>query len=82
MLNAEAAPEPITRRSSGDEAARFIRRAIFDGTLRPGARVPQDQVAEALGISRIPVREALIALEREGWVTIEGRKRLSSILFA
>jgi len=28
-------------------------------------------VAQALGLSRIPVREALIALEREGWVTIE-----------
>jgi DNA-binding GntR family transcriptional regulator len=28
-------------------------------------------VAQALGISRIPVREALIALEREGWITIE-----------
>ncbi|HEV2993175.1 MAG TPA: GntR family transcriptional regulator [Acidimicrobiia bacterium] len=70
-LRSDAAAEPIARRSSGDEAARYIRRAIFDGTLRPGARVPQDQVAEALGISRIPVREALIALEREGWVTIE-----------
>ena len=44
---------------------------IFDGDLRPGERVPQDDVAAMLGISRIPVREALIALEREGWVTIE-----------
>jgi DNA-binding GntR family transcriptional regulator len=33
--------------------------------------VPQDDVARVLGISRIPVREALIALEREGWITIE-----------
>lgn len=48
----------------------YIRRLIFDGELRPGDRVPQDDVAQALGISRIPVREALIALEREGWVTI------------
>jgi len=44
---------------------------IFDGYLRPGARVHQDDVAQALGISRIPVREALIALEQQGWVTIE-----------
>jgi DNA-binding GntR family transcriptional regulator len=44
---------------------------IFDGELRPGQRVPQDDVAAMLGISRIPVREALIALEREGWVTIQ-----------
>lgn len=61
----------LARRSSGDEAALLIRRMIFDGDLRPGERVPQDDVAAMLGISRIPVREALIALEREGWVTIE-----------
>ena len=62
-------PEP--RLSSGDHAALHIRRLIFDGELRPGVRVPQDEIAQTLGISRIPVREALIALEREGWVTIE-----------
>ncbi len=33
--------------------------------------MPQQEVALALGISRIPVREALVALESEGWVTIE-----------
>ena len=58
-------------RSSGDLAARYIKKLIFDQHLRPGDRVPQDEVAQALGISRIPVREALIALERDGWVTIE-----------
>jgi len=44
---------------------------IFEGELGAGQRVPQDEVATMLGISRIPVRESLIALEREGWVTIE-----------
>jgi DNA-binding GntR family transcriptional regulator len=61
----------LVRRSSADEAALYIRRLIFDGELRAGQRVPQDEIARALGISRIPVREALIALEREGWVTNE-----------
>jgi len=60
----------FARRSSGEQAALYIRRLIFDGELQPGARVPQDEIAQALGISRIPIREALIALEREGWVTI------------
>src|SRR4051794_23427308 len=59
------------RRSSGNQAAEYIRRLIFEGRLKPGERVPQDDVAEALSLSRIPVREGLIALEREGWVTIE-----------
>jgi DNA-binding GntR family transcriptional regulator len=64
-------PEHPARQSSGDHAAVYIRRLIFDGRLRPGERIPQEQIAQALGVSRIPVREALIALEREGWVTIE-----------
>jgi DNA-binding GntR family transcriptional regulator len=64
-------PEHPVRRSTGDHAAVYIRRLILDGLLRPGERIPQEQIAQALGVSRIPVREALIALEREGWVTIE-----------
>jgi DNA-binding GntR family transcriptional regulator len=64
-------PEHPVRQSSGEHAAVYIRRLIFDGRLRPGERIPQEQIAQALGVSRIPVREALIALEREGWVTIE-----------
>jgi DNA-binding GntR family transcriptional regulator len=64
-------PAATSRMSRGEEAARYIRGLIFDGELLPGSRVPQDDIARVLGVSRIPVREALIALEREGWVTIE-----------
>jgi DNA-binding GntR family transcriptional regulator len=64
-------PAATSRMSRGEEAARYIRGLIFDGELLPGTRVPQDDIARVLGVSRIPVREALIALEREGWVTIE-----------
>jgi DNA-binding GntR family transcriptional regulator len=63
--------ETLPRRSSGEQTALYIRRLIFDGTLRQGDRVPQDEIARALGVSRIPVREALLSLEREGWVTIK-----------
>ena len=61
----------LVRTSSGEQAALYVRRLIFDGQLTPGSRVPQDEIARTLGISRIPLREALIALEREGWVTLE-----------
>jgi DNA-binding GntR family transcriptional regulator len=61
----------IVRTPSGEHIASYIRRLIFEGELRPGMRVPQDAIAEELGVSRIPVREALIVLEREGWVTNE-----------
>ena len=64
-------PERLPRKSSGEEAALYVHRLIFEGKLRPGERVPQDEIAQALGISRIPLREAIIALEREGWVTLE-----------
>ncbi len=57
-------------RSTGQSAAIHIRRLIFDGTLRPGDRIPQDEVAAALGVSRIPVREGIVALEGEGWVRL------------
>src|SRR6478752_3859204 len=71
MAEAPLPEHQLNRRTSGGAAALYIRKLIFDGFLRPGARVHQDDVAQALGISRIPVREALIALEQQGWVTIE-----------
>jgi DNA-binding GntR family transcriptional regulator len=61
----------LVRLSSAEHVVLYIRGLIFDGVLRPGQRVPQDDITKALGVSRIPLREALIALEREGWVRIE-----------
>lgn len=59
------------RLSAGSQVADYIRRLIFDGELKPGDRIPQDDVADVLSLSRIPVREGLIALEREGWIDLE-----------
>jgi DNA-binding GntR family transcriptional regulator len=61
----------MDRPSSGELVATHIRRAVTTGAYRPGERVRQDEIAAELGVSRIPVREALVALEREGWVTVE-----------
>src|SRR3954465_14483371 len=60
----------IDRPSSGDLVAVHVRSLIFNGELRQGDRVHQDDIARQLGVSRIPVREAIIALDREGWLTI------------
>ncbi|MFC5745686.1 GntR family transcriptional regulator [Actinomadura rugatobispora] len=62
--------ESLARKSSGEQVRLYVRRLIFDGVLKQGQRVPQDAIAQTLGVSRIPVREALIALEREGWTTM------------
>jgi DNA-binding GntR family transcriptional regulator len=65
------APIPLLDRpSSGDLVAIHVRSLIFNGELRQGDRVHQDDIAKSLGVSRIPVREAIIALDREGWLTI------------
>jgi DNA-binding GntR family transcriptional regulator len=68
-LSLPGAQHAVVRLASGEQAAGYIRRLIFDGELRQGMRLPQDQVAKALGVSRIPIREAIVALESEGWVT-------------
>jgi DNA-binding GntR family transcriptional regulator len=62
-------PDAVVRKGSGEQAAAYIRQLVFDGQLKEGTRLPQDEVAKAVGVSRIPIREAIIALEREGWVT-------------
>lgn len=49
---------------------RHLRDAIFDGRVAPGTPIRQEAVAQELGTSRIPVREALRQLEVEGLVTI------------
>ena len=55
-------------------AVEALRAMIVAGTLRPGQRVNQDQVAELLGVSVAPVREALRVLEQEGQVTYRPRR--------
>ncbi|HEV2644396.1 MAG TPA: GntR family transcriptional regulator [Candidatus Elarobacter sp.] len=47
-----------------------LRRAILDGKLAPGTVLRQEHLARQLNVSRTPLREALIALEREGFITI------------
>ncbi|MEX5633143.1 GntR family transcriptional regulator [Parafrankia sp. FMc2] len=57
-----------------DEAAAFIREAVVSGSLPPRSKVDQDEIAEVLGISRAPVREALIELAQKGFVDAVPRR--------
>jgi DNA-binding GntR family transcriptional regulator len=54
----------------GDEVYQRLGRAIVDGTLAPGERLRDQDLAERLGVSRTPVREALQRLERTGLVEV------------
>lgn len=57
----------------GEDVYTTIRLAILDGTLRPGERIVEQQLAERMNVSRTPVREALFKLERENLVARMGR---------
>jgi DNA-binding GntR family transcriptional regulator len=54
--------------TASQHAVEALRRAMVAGELRPGDRVRQEEIADGLGLSIAPVREALAVLEREGQV--------------
>lgn len=51
-----------------------LREAIRSGVLKPGERIMEIQIAEELGVSRTPVREAIRKLELEGYVVMMPRR--------
>jgi DNA-binding GntR family transcriptional regulator len=55
-------------RNASDGATELIREAILDGRLEPGQRLKEEDLARQLGISRTPVREALLMLQVEGLI--------------
>jgi DNA-binding GntR family transcriptional regulator len=60
--------EPV--RSKNELVYNALRTAIIQGDLAPGERLVIDDLAEQLGVSPIPVREALRHLEADGFVTM------------
>lgn len=60
------------RRSRADHAYVMLRDLIVRGSLAPGSRIIETDVAERLGVSRTPVRDALRQLLQEGYVTAGG----------
>lgn len=60
--------------TTAQHAVEGLRLALVSGELAPGDRVRQEDVAESLGVSLAPVREALTILEQEGQVTYLPRR--------
>lgn len=60
-----------TPEAASARVAAVLRAEILDGRLSPGTRIRQEEVADRLGSSRLPVREALRMLDAEGLVVIE-----------
>lgn len=59
---------PVQRHLLRDDVYRRLRDAIIDGTLAPGERLRDAELATWLGVSRTPVREALLRLAESGLV--------------
>ena len=51
-----------------------LKRQILIGEIAPGTRMMEVELADDMGVSRTPVREAIRKLEKEGLVTIEPRR--------
>lgn len=66
-----------SRRSSREVAYEAIKHAILSGQIPPHERLVEERLAEALDISRTPVREALAILEHEGLLDSEPYKGLA-----
>ncbi len=58
-----------------EQATELLRDRIITGGLRPGTKLVEREVAHSLGISRVPVREALQQLEKEGLVISRSNAR-------
>jgi DNA-binding GntR family transcriptional regulator len=65
------------RRTLVEQAYNAILDAICDGTLAPGARVTQDELAVRLHVSRQPVLTALGLLKQQGFLIDHGRRGLA-----
>lgn len=58
----------IVRRKTSEAVVDYVVEQIFTGRLRSGDRIDHDAIGEALGVSRLPIREAMVILERDGIV--------------
>lgn len=64
----------IVVRTLSDRVFEIVREQIVTGTLRGNAPIRQDALAAELGVSKIPLREALARLEQEGLITSQANR--------
>lgn len=70
------------RSSLNDSAYDQIRQMILRGSLAPGARIVESDLAEYIGVSRTPVRSALHRLQQDGYVLVQDRGRKAKLVVA
>lgn len=68
------APSALQTRSLREQVYDFLRAEMSRGALQPGVFLDLDELTGRLGISRTPLREALLQLESQGFVTVLPRR--------
>jgi len=63
-------PSPSPAATAADRAYTATKEAILDGNAAPGQMLSEGEVAENVGVSRTPVREAFLRLQAEGWLRL------------
>ncbi|MBP6565060.1 MAG: GntR family transcriptional regulator [Burkholderiales bacterium] len=61
---------PPGRRGAAGAAYTWLKREILSGRIRPGQTLSENEIASQMGVSRTPVREAIIRLESEGLLNV------------
>ena len=64
----------LARRKLGDETTRYLRDELLSGRYQAGERMGVQHLAETLGVSTMPVREALLSLANEGLLEVVPRR--------
>lgn len=75
LPNGAPSLQAIVRQTLADHVAEKVREAIIHGEIAEGAMIGEVQLSSQLGVSRVPVREALIELEHDGIVFFDKRGR-------
>ncbi len=65
---------PPRRGGLADDVVSYIRELILTGSLKPGTHIDQEAIGKALGVSRSPVREAIVVLGQEGLLDVLPRR--------
>jgi DNA-binding GntR family transcriptional regulator len=66
----------INNRSLTEQVCDCLRKDMEDGVLKPGDPINERELSEQLNISRTPIREALLVLQAEGFITILPRRQI------
>lgn len=73
---------PAPRTSLGDVVAERLRQAIFNDEFSPGQHLREEEISESLEVSRGPVRDAFLILEREGLVRLSRHRGANVVEFS